>query len=67
LIEEIDIWRTAAEMRRQFGADAAVISATRADALLDQGDIDGFNAWKRIVAAINDLERTAPARDDTVN
>lgn len=54
-------------MRRQFGADAAVISATRADALLDQGDIDGFNAWKRIVAAINDLERTAPARDDTVN
>ena len=66
-MEEIDVWRTAAEMRRQFGADAAIISGTRADALLDQGDIDGFNVWKRVVAAINELERAAPKDGEAIN
>ena len=59
-MDEIDIWRTAAEMIRQLQADAAVSAALRADALLDQGDTQGFNVWKRVVAAINELERTRP-------
>jgi hypothetical protein len=66
-VDEIDIWRTAAEMRRQFGEDAAVISATRADAMLDQGDIDGFNVWKKVVAAINELDRKAPKGGEAIN
>jgi hypothetical protein len=66
-MDEIDIWRIAVEMRRQFGVDAAVIAATRADALLEQGDIDGFNAWKNIVLRINELERQRPKSGETLN
>jgi hypothetical protein len=29
----------------------------RADKLMDQGDIEGFDMWKRVVAALNELER----------
>jgi len=46
----------AAEMLRQFPEDAVFIAAMRADAFLDQGDMASFEAWKRVVAAINQLD-----------
>jgi len=55
--EKLDIWPTAQKMREMFGADAAIRSAMRADALMDQGDAEGFEMWRRVTAAINDLER----------
>lgn len=58
-MEEIDIWRAAEQMQKRYGADAAIQSAMRADALLDQGDVAGFEVWNRVIAAINELERTA--------
>jgi hypothetical protein len=44
-------------MIEMFGEDAALKAAMRADALLEQGDSDGFFAWKRIARAIDDLAR----------
>lgn len=29
----------------------------KADAMLDKGDLDGTAVWRRIVAAINELQR----------
>lgn len=63
VVEEIDIWRSAALMLKQYPEDAAIIAAMRADALLDQGDADGFHVWKRVVAAINQLERKPSASE----
>lgn len=54
---EIDIWRAAEQMRKLHGADAAIHAAMRADKFLDQGDAAGFEAWRRIVAAVNELDR----------
>jgi hypothetical protein len=47
-------------MRKLYGADAAIHSAMRADKLMDQGDVEGFKMWKRVVDAINELERDKP-------
>jgi hypothetical protein len=55
--EDIDIWRAAEQMRKLYGADAAIHSAMRADKLMDQGDIEGFDMWRRVAAAINELDR----------
>jgi hypothetical protein len=52
MIEDIDIWRAAEQMRKLYGADAAIHAAVRADKLMDQSDIEGFSMWKRVVAAI---------------
>ena len=60
MIEEVDIWRAAEQMRKLYGADAVIHAAMRADNLLDQGDVEGCAMWKRVVTAINELERSAP-------
>lgn len=59
-MDEIDTWRAAAEMMRQHEEDAALEAALKADAHLEKGDMEGFRAWKRIVDAINTLERSEP-------
>jgi hypothetical protein len=55
-----DIWAAAHQMIKMFGPEAGWRAALRADHLLDQGDTEGFNAWKRIVAAIKQLLDTDP-------
>ena len=32
----------------------------KADAMLDKGDLDGAAVWRRIVAAINEMQRVEP-------
>jgi hypothetical protein len=60
MIAELDIWRAAEQMRKLYGDDAAVHAAMRADKLMDQGDIEGFNMWNRVAAALNELDRPVP-------
>jgi len=64
-MEETDIWRAAEQMRKLYGADAAIHSAMRADKLMDQGDVEGFEMWNRVVALINELDWEMP-RDGEV-
>jgi len=59
-----DIWRAANTIIELYGAEATLKAALRADALLDQGDAEGFFAWKRIARAIGDLPRPAPAANE---
>jgi len=44
-MEDIDIWRAAEQMRKLYGADAVIHAAMRADKLMDQGDVEGFDMW----------------------
>jgi len=67
-MNDLEIWRSAGTLVRLYGIDgAALTAALRADALMDQGDIEGHLAWKRIVRAIEELRRTTPAADDVLN
>lgn len=66
-MDDIDIWRSAEILRKQFGADAAIMAALRADQLLDEGDTRGCAAMRRVVAAINELDRTRPNPGEATN
>ena len=66
-MHEIDVWRTAYLLMREYALEAALIASTRADALLAQGDLKGFAVWKRVVAAIADLERDKPRNGEAIN
>jgi len=57
MIAELDIWRAAEQMRKLYGADDAIHAAMRADKQMDRGDAEGFDMWKRVAAAINELDR----------
>ena len=54
---EIDIYRSASVLIREHGAGAALEAAQCADAMLERGDIGGCAVWKRIVAAVEELQR----------
>ena len=51
----------------RHGANAAMAAAERVDELLAAGDVEGCAVWKRILAAVTELARTAPAEGERVN
>ena len=59
-IDEIDIWRRAKLLIDRHCDDASVHAAMRADAMFDVGDLEGAAVWRRIVAAIDELQKTEP-------
>ncbi len=57
---DLDIWRGARLLIKHHGDDAPVQAATRADAMLEAGDLDGYALWKRILRAVEELLGTEP-------
>ena len=58
MISDLDIWRSANELIKQFGDIADIEAAARADALLSKGDLDGQRVWLRILKAIDEMQKT---------
>ncbi len=52
---------------KQHGQDAPIHAAMRADAMLDKGDLDGYAVWKRILRAVEELQRVEPGGGARVN
>jgi hypothetical protein len=66
LTSDPDIFRTTKLVIDQHGDEAAVFAASRADLLLEEGDIDGAAVWRWILAAIEELQR-GRREDDPIN
>ena len=62
MIDDPDIFRAAKLLIDQHGDDAPIHAAQRADGLLEEGDVDGAAVWRRILEAIEELQRVR--RDD---
>jgi hypothetical protein len=64
----IDIMRCAKMLCDQYGAEADLIAATRADALLEQGELEGQRVWLKILEAIVEIRSAmpVPAANDNV-
>jgi hypothetical protein len=54
-----ELWACANALIEQHGDDAAIFAAQRADALLEQTDLDGARTWRGIVRRINELQAKA--------
>ncbi len=61
MTSDLDIFRSANLLIKQHGQDAPIHAAMRADAMLDKGDLDGAAAWKRILRAVEELQRVSRA------
>ena len=42
---------------REHGEDAALEVAQRADAMLEKGDMEGCATWKRVLKAVEEMQR----------
>ncbi len=69
MVADIEVYRSAQVLIREHGEDAAVEAAIlapfvaalgaamRADAMLEKHDLEGQAVWKRIVRAVEEIER----------
>ncbi len=64
---DLDIYRSAKLLIDEHGEDAPIQAATKADALLDKGDMDGTARWIRILRAIEKLLRKKPGEGEGVH
>ncbi len=61
MIPDLDIYRSAQTLVKRHGEDAAIHAAMQADALLEAGDLEGCAVFKRVLRAVEELQRTEPA------
>ena len=55
---ERDVWTTANLLVKQFGPDATIFAAMRADKWLSEGNMAQYRLSKRILSAIDELLTT---------
>jgi hypothetical protein len=62
MVSDIDIWRAATLLIRKHGTDAELEAARRQDVMLDRGDMEGRDLWRRIRRAIEALQAAPSGR-----
>ena len=67
MISDLDTYRTANVLVKHYGEDAALEAAQRADAILEKGSVDGQRVWKRVLAAVKEIQRKEPREGEAVN
>ncbi len=67
MIPDLDIYRAANVIINQYGEDAPIHAAMRADATLEAGDLNGYAVWKRRLRAVEELVRKEPAKGERIN
>ncbi len=67
MTSDLDIFRTASVLIREHGEEADLEAAQRADSFLDAGDLDGQRVWKRVLAAVKEIQRQEPREGEAVN
>lgn len=60
---ENDVWRDAHLVMKNYGDEATLVAAMRAEALLADGDTAGCSRWMNISRAIRELRFTPNAGD----
>ena len=55
MTSDLDVYRSANELIKQYGDAADIDAAMRADELMDAGDMEGEAVWLRIVKATAEL------------
>ncbi len=55
MTSDLDTYRSAHELIKQYGKDAPLHAAMRADELLENGDVEARAVWMRILRAVEEL------------
>ena len=59
-MDDIDMFRSAKLLIKLHGDEADIIATKLATKMLDAGAVDRYAVWKRIVDAIEDMQRKTP-------
>ncbi len=67
MTSDLDIYRSAHELIKQYGDAADIEAAMRADELMEAGDMEGRAVWLRIVKGIEELMSEERPKDAEVH
>ena len=67
MTSDLDIYRTASVLIREYGEDAALEAVERADFMLEKGSLDGQRLWWRVLKAVKEIQRKEPREGEAVN
>ncbi len=67
MISDTDIYRSARVLVQTHDKDAPIEAAMRADEMLEKGDLGGYAAWRRILKAVEELQRMEPVAGDRLH
>ena len=56
----LDVYRAADALIKQYGDDAPLEAAMRTDKMLAKGDMEGKAVWVRILKAIDEILKSEP-------
>ena len=60
MTSDLDIYRTANVLVKHYSTEADLEAAQRADAMLEKGSLDGQRVWKRVLTAVDEIQREEP-------
>lgn len=60
MTSDLDIYRSAKQLIDQFGEDAPIEAAMRADQFGERNDYAGYAVWVKIKAAVEELLKDKP-------
>jgi len=67
MLSEPEIWRAAQGVINRYGAQAPAVAAKCAHRLFMDNDLDGAAAWRRVLRAIEELQRMRPKVGERLN
>ena len=67
MISDLEIFRSANWLIDQHGEGAAAHAAMQADTMLEKGDMNSKRVWQRIIAVIEELQRTELGPGETAH
>ncbi len=67
MTSDLEIYRAANALIKKHGPDAPTHAAIRAVAMLDKGDLGGYAVWRRILRAVEGLQKTEPESGEAVH
>lgn len=66
-MDEVEVWRAAGALMKQFGRSASSIAEEHAGILLERGEDSRSFDWLRIFRAVEDLSREKRRPDERLN
>ena len=67
MIPDLDIYRSAQVLMKQYGQDAPIHAAMRANAMLEKGDLEGCAVWKRVLRAVEEIQKSGLTPEDQLH
>jgi hypothetical protein len=59
-LTDADILRWADALTKEYGPDAVLVAGMRAEERLEAGDMETYQAWKRVLLVLDDLYAEGP-------